>query len=88
LNCKYEGNNSPLYKFEPLLQELLNQAAELARQYFKRLCRWDNVTDLSTVKLFGYDLGPIDEELSQIAVFQTQGIEGNTSLLYCDVGFC
>jgi len=61
---------------EWILLENLGQAAAAATQYFKRICKWDNVEDLRTVQLFGYDLAPIEEEVSQIGMFETQGVEG------------
>ncbi|KAK3913544.1 Imidazoleglycerol-phosphate dehydratase [Frankliniella fusca] len=50
-------------------------AAESAKVYFKRLCKWDNV-DYSEVKIFGHELAPIDDAVSQVALFETQGIQG------------
>ncbi|XP_034246744.1 uncharacterized protein LOC117648358 [Thrips palmi] len=57
------------------IHENISQAQDEAHLYFKRLCRWDDV-DPKDVKVFGHDLGPIEEEVSQIALFETQGIEG------------
>lgn len=56
--------------------ENLGQAAALAKQYFKRICKWDGVEDTSSLKLFGHDLVAIEEEVTQIEMFETQGIEG------------
>lgn len=66
--------------YEWIVLENLGQAAAAAMHYFKRICKWDNVEDLSTVRLFGYDLAPIEEEVSQIAMFETQGVEGMSYL--------
>lgn len=69
--------------------ENLAEAANQAKAYFTRICRWDNVTDKSTVKLFGYDLSVIEEEVSQVALFESQGIEGKniTLIWFAVVGF-
>lgn len=56
--------------------EDLSEAAAAATAYFKRICKWDNVEDSSTVKLFGHDIAVIEEEVSQIALFESQGVEG------------
>lgn len=69
-------NNALCFLHVVIVSEILNQATAAAMLYFKRLCKWDNVADLSSVKLFGYDAGPIEEEVSQIALFATQDIEG------------
>lgn len=61
--------------------ENLGDAAAAATDYFKRICKWDNVEDSSTVKLFGHDLAVIEEEVSQIALFESQGVEGMSSLI-------
>ncbi|XP_034241799.1 uncharacterized protein LOC117645638 isoform X2 [Thrips palmi] len=54
---------------------ILGKAAEAAKVYFKRLCKWDDVP-YSEVKVFGHELAPIEEEVSQVAIFETQGIQG------------
>jgi len=62
-----------------IVTENLGQAAAAANLYFKRVCKWDNVEDRSNLKLFGYDLAPIEEEVSQIGLFETQqGVAGKT----------
>jgi len=58
-----------------LITENLAQAAAAAKEYFKRICRWDDV-EPSEVKLFGFDLAPIEEVVSQIAFFYTQDVNG------------
>lgn len=62
-----------------IIAEILAEAAAAATVYFKRLCKWDNVEDTSAVKLFGHDLAAIEEQVSQIALFETQGVEGLTT---------
>lgn len=61
--------------------ENLGQAAAAAKEYFQRLCKWDNV-DIGSVKLFGHDLVQIEEEVSQISIFATQEYAGMTLLSY------
>lgn len=63
-----------------MFTENLGQAAEAATNYFKRLCRWDGVDPTTNFKIFGHDLAPIEEEVSQIALFESQGIEGMSKL--------
>jgi len=69
-----------------VIAENLAEASAAASHYFKRLCKWDNVEDISGIKLFGFDLAPIEEEVSQIGLFETQGFEGMTMQLLC--GHC
>jgi len=89
----FEWNDCPAIALHCLefidVTENLAEAANQAKTYFTRICRWDNVTDKSTVKLFGYDLSVIEEEVSQIALFDSQGIEGMTitSIWFAVVGF-
>ncbi|XP_034250281.1 uncharacterized protein LOC117650787 [Thrips palmi] len=58
------------------IHEDMRQSTRAAADYFNRICKWDGVTDRSAVKIFGHDLIKIEEEVSQIALFYTQGVDG------------
>jgi len=61
-----------------MVTENLAQAAAEAKNYFDRICKWDGVTvtDRNRLNLFGHNATAIEEEVSQIALLYTQGIEG------------
>ena len=65
-----------------VITENLAQAAAKAKNYFDRICKWDGVgvTDRNSLNIFGHNISVIEEEMSQIAVFETQGIEGDIPL--------
>ncbi|KAK3920362.1 Aldehyde dehydrogenase family 1 member A3, partial [Frankliniella fusca] len=91
IELPYHGKETSVLKYvtvlskKILVSENLGQATAAAMLYFKRLCKWDNVQDLSSVKLFGYDAAVIEEEVSQIAMFATQDNDG--PLLYVSNAF-